>query len=55
MPVVEFRNVDIVFGGDRKAALAMLSKGATRDEVIAKTKAVPGAIDINFAVERGEI
>jgi glycine betaine/proline transport system ATP-binding protein len=55
MPVVEFRHVDIVFGGDRKAALDMLSKGATRDEVIAKTKAVPGAIDINFAVERGEI
>ena len=55
MPVVEFRNVDIVFGGDRNAALDLLSKGATRDEVIAKTKAVPGAIDINFAVERGEI
>jgi glycine betaine/proline transport system ATP-binding protein len=55
MPVVEFRNVDIVFGGDRKTALEMLTKGATRDEVIAKTKAVPGAIDISFAVERGEI
>ena len=55
MPVVEFRNVDIVFGGDRKAALELLSRGATRDEVIAKTRSVPGAIDINFAVERGEI
>ena len=55
MPVVEFRNVDIVFGGDRKAALDLLSRGATRDEVIAKTHAVPGAIDINLAVERGEI
>jgi len=57
MPVVEFRNVDIVFGGDRdrKAALELLSKGATRDEVIARTGAVPGAIDINLAVERGEI
>ncbi len=55
MPVVEFSHVDIVFGGDRKAALAMLSQGATRDEVIARTKSVPGAIDISFAVERGEI
>jgi glycine betaine/proline transport system ATP-binding protein len=55
MPVVEFSHVDIVFGGDRKLALDMLSQGATRDEVIAKAKAVPGAIDINFAVERGEI
>ena len=55
MPVVEFRNVDILFGGDRKAALAMLAAGKTRDEVIAATKAVAGAIDISFAIERGEI
>jgi glycine betaine/proline transport system ATP-binding protein len=55
MPVVEFRNVDIVFGGDRKAALQLLSAGVSRDEVIARTRAVAGAIDINFTVERGEI
>jgi glycine betaine/proline transport system ATP-binding protein len=55
MPVVEFRNVDILFGGDRKAALAMLSSGKSRDEVIAATRAVAGAININFAIERGEI
>ena len=55
MPVVEFRNVDILFGGDRKAALAMLAAGKTRDEVIAATRAVAGAIDISFAIERGEI
>ncbi|HVY18709.1 MAG TPA: choline ABC transporter ATP-binding protein [Bauldia sp.] len=55
MPVVEFSHVDIVFGGDRKLALDMLSQGATRDEVIGRAKAVPGAIDINLSVERGEI
>jgi glycine betaine/proline transport system ATP-binding protein len=55
MPAVEFSHVDIVFGGDRKLALEMLSQGATRDEVIAKAKAVPGAIDVNLTVERGEI
>ena len=55
MPVVEFRKVDIVFGGDRKAALQLLSAGVARDEVIARTRAVAGAIDINFTVERGEI
>jgi glycine betaine/proline transport system ATP-binding protein len=55
MAAVEFRNVDIVFGDNRKAALAMLSAGASRDDVIAKTHCVPGAIDINFAVERGGI
>src|SRR5450631_2349658 len=55
MPVVEFKHVDIVFGGDRKTALGLLSQGVSRDEVIARTRAVAGAIDISFAVERGEI
>jgi glycine betaine/proline transport system ATP-binding protein len=55
MPVVAFNSVDILFGGDRKAALAMLAAGKTRDEVIAATKSVAGAIDISFAIERGEI
>jgi glycine betaine/proline transport system ATP-binding protein len=55
MAAVEFKNVDIVFGGNRQAALAMLDQGASRDEVIAATQAVPGAVDINLAVERGEI
>ena len=55
MAAVEFRDVDIIFGENRKAALAMLREGATRDEVIAKTQAVPGAVDINFAVEPGGI
>jgi glycine betaine/proline transport system ATP-binding protein len=55
MAAVEFRHVDIIFGDNRKAALAMLRQGATRDEVIAKTQAVPGAVDINFAVEPGGI
>jgi glycine betaine/proline transport system ATP-binding protein len=55
MPVVEFKQVDILFGGDRKAALSMLAAGKSRDEIIAQTKAVAGAINVSFAVERGEI
>ena len=55
MPAVEFRDVGIIFGGDPKAAMAMLRQGASRDEVIAKTHAVPGAFEIDLAVERGEI
>jgi glycine betaine/proline transport system ATP-binding protein len=55
MAAVEFKHVDIVFGGDRKAALRMIDEGAGRDEIIAKTHAVPGAVDINLAVPRGEI
>jgi glycine betaine/proline transport system ATP-binding protein len=55
MPAVEFEKVDIVFGGDRKAAIALIDQGATRDEIISKTDAVPGAVNINLAVERGQI
>ena len=55
MPAVEFQHVDIVFGGDRKAALGLIDGGASRDEVIARTQAVPGAVDVNLAVERGDI
>ena len=31
MAAVEFSKVDIVFGGDRKRALAMIDEGASRD------------------------
>ena len=55
MAVVELQKVDIVFGDRTKAALALLDGGATREEVIAKTAAVPGAIGINLAIERGQI
>ena len=55
MPAVEFAHVDIVFGGDRKRALELIDQGATRDEIIARTQAVPGAVDVNLVVESGEI
>ncbi len=55
MAVVELQKVDIVFGDRTKAALALIDGGATREEVIAKTAAVPGAIGINLAIERGQI
>jgi glycine betaine/proline transport system ATP-binding protein len=55
MPAVEFKDVDIVFGGDRKAALAMIDRGSSRDEIIAATRSVPGAMKINLAVEPGQI
>jgi len=55
MAAVEFRKVDIVFGGSQREALAMLDRGARRDEVIAATHSVPAAIDISLQVERGQI
>jgi len=55
MAVIEFRHVDIIFGRDKKAALALIDQSATRDEIIAKTGVVLGAADINLSVQRGEI
>ncbi len=42
MAAVEFRQVDIVFGTQTKAALAMVDSGATRDEILSKTGCVLG-------------
>ena len=46
MPAVAFEHVDIVFGGNRGGACAMLDAGgATPREVIAATDCVPGAVE----------
>jgi glycine betaine/proline transport system ATP-binding protein len=55
MPVVEFKNVDIVFGKEQAKALKMVDAGATRDQILAETGAVLGAAGVNLGVERGEI
>jgi glycine betaine/proline transport system ATP-binding protein len=55
MAVVEFRKVDIVFGRNLKAALALVDEGATRDRILKETGAVLGAAGIDLAIERGEI
>ena len=39
---VEFRHVDIMFGDNPKAALAMLDAGANRQEILEKTGNVLG-------------
>ena len=52
---VDFRNVDIVFGPEQKAALAMLDAGADRAEILSKTGNVLGAAGANLTVNEGEI
>lgn len=52
---VEFRNVDIVFGKDRVRALEMIDRGASRDEVLAKTGAVLGCAGASLTVKEGDI
>jgi len=52
---VDFRNVDIVFGKERAAALSMIDAGATRGEILEKTGAVLGCAGASLTVEQGEI
>jgi len=52
---VDFKNVDIVFGENQKAALAMLDAGADRADILEKTGQVLGAAGANLTVEEGEI
>ena len=52
---IDFRNVDILFGKDTRAALNLLDAGRSRDEILAQTGAVLGVADANLAVARGEI
>ena len=52
---VEFRDVDIIFGENPRAALAMLDAGATRAEILDKTGNVLGAAGASLTVEEGEI
>jgi glycine betaine/proline transport system ATP-binding protein len=55
MAAVDFRNVDIVFGQAREAALAMIDRGASRGEVLEKTGAVLGCAGASLTVQEGEI
>jgi len=52
---VDFRNVDIVFGADQAAALAMIDSGATRADILTKTGNVLGCAGANLTVNEGEI
>ena len=55
MPAVVFDQVDIVFGDKQAEALAMIDKGATRDEILKATGVVLGAAGVDLAIEPSEI
>ena len=55
MSAVVFDNVDIVFGDKQAQALALIDKGATRDEILKTTGVVLGAAGINLSIEPSEI
>ena len=53
--VVEFKNVDILFGKDTSTAQAMLDKGESRSAILDKTGVVLGCAGANLTVKEGEI
>ena len=53
--MAEFRHVDVVFGKNPAAALALLDAGKNRQEILDATGAVLGAADCSLAVSEGEI
>ncbi|MBB2907312.1 glycine betaine/proline transport system ATP-binding protein [Rhizobium sp. RAS22] len=50
-----FGNVDIVFGDRPDAALLMIDRGSTRDEINAETGLVLGVANASLSVSEGEI
>ena len=53
--VVDFRNVDIIFGKEPEKALTLLDSGASRDEILERTDSVVGVAGASLAIEEGEI
>jgi glycine betaine/proline transport system ATP-binding protein len=55
MLAVEFRDVDVIFGKDPKAALALMDAGADREAILEQTNHVLGVAGASIAIEEGEI
>lgn len=54
-PVVEFKNVDIIFGKKPEQALPLLDAGETRDSIQEKTGNILGVADASIKIAEGEI
>lgn len=55
MAAVVFDKVDIVFGDRQAEALALVDKGASRDDILKATEVVLGAAGIELSIEPSEI
>ena len=55
MSAVVFDHVDIVFGDRQADALALVDKGATRDDILKATGVVLGAAGVDLSIEPSEI
>ncbi|MDX1398396.1 MAG: ATP-binding cassette domain-containing protein, partial [Oceanospirillum sp.] len=53
--MIEIENLDVVFGDQPEAALALLDQGLSRQEIIDQTGSVVGVHNANINVKQGEI
>ena len=53
--MIEFQNVDLVFGKKPERALPLLDKGYDREQLLDETGLVLGVRDANLKIEKGEI
>ena len=53
--MIEIENLDVVFGDQPEAALALLDQGLSRQEIIDQTGSVVGVHNANISVKQGEI
>ena len=54
-PEIELRNVDIIFGDQEDAAIALLEKGESREEIFSKTGTVVAVCEATISIRKGEI
>ena len=55
MHVVEFKNVDIIFGDNPQKALPLADAGKTREEILEETGNILGVSNCSIAIDEGEI
>ncbi|EAT13577.1 choline ABC transporter ATP-binding protein [Bermanella marisrubri] len=53
--MIEFKNLDVVFGKQVDQALPLLDSGVSRNEILEKTGCTAGVRNANLKVEQGEI
>lgn len=55
MAIISVKDLSLIYGTNKKQAAAMLNKGASKDEILEKTKAVIAVNNANFEIQQGEI
>jgi glycine betaine/proline transport system ATP-binding protein len=55
MTIIDISHLDVIFGKNKSAALALLDQGKGRQEVKEKTGRVIGVHDVSLSINKGEI